>query len=261
MAARAGTRSTTSGSRRWSKGLSTRPTGTRSFPAPSQRDAVSPRSGSSASRRQDVQRGGAVSSGGSHTWWAGGPESRSRSSATASRLSVASSASGSGAAIAAGPERAARCTRSTRAPPAWRPGPARRAAAPAVRAGHVGGAEPGQGLDAGLEVAAAGLRGQLVGVGDAEDTPGLHRGEGAQTDPVRQVRLQLVHPALVQALRGEQQMHAEGPAEPADHHEQLHELPVRGEEFAELVDDDEQAGQRGEIGAPARAFSYSRAEV
>ncbi len=123
------------------------------------------------------------------------------------------------------------------------------AAAPAVGAGDVGGAEPGEGLDAALEVAAAGLGGQFVGVGDAEDAPGLHRGEGAQTDPVRQVRLELVHTALVQSLRGEQQVHAERPAEAADHHEQLHELAVRGEEFAELVDDDEEAGQRVEGGA------------
>lgn len=126
------------------------------------------------------------------------------------------------------------------------------AAAPAVGAGDVGGAEPGEGLDAALEVAAAGLGGQFVGVGDAEDAPGLHRGEGAQTDPVRQVGLELVHTALVQPLRGEQQMHAERPAEAADHHEQLHELAVRGEELAELVDDDEEAGQRVEGGAAGR---------
>ncbi len=61
--------------------------------------------------------------------------------------------------------------------------------------------------------------------------------------------LQRVHPALVEPLRGEQQMDAEGAAEPADHDEEVHEVAVRGEQFAELVDHDEERRQRVELGA------------
>ncbi len=44
-------------------------------------------------------------------------------------------------------------------------------------------------------------------------------------------------------------MDAERTAEAADHHEEVHELAVRGEQLAELVDHHEQAGQRGQFGA------------
>ncbi len=42
-------------------------------------------------------------------------------------------------------------------------------------------------------------------------------------------------------------MHPEGAAEPADHHEQVHELPVRGQQLTELVDHHEETWQRGEV--------------
>ncbi len=58
-----------------------------------------------------------------------------------------------------------------------------------------------------------------------------------------------MHPALVEALRGEQQVHAERAAEPADHDEEIHEVAVRGEQFAELVDHHEQRGHRLQRGA------------
>ncbi len=83
-----------------------------------------------------------------------------------------------------------------------------------------------------------------MGVGDAEDAPALDGGEGAQADPVGQVALQLVHAALVQALGGQQQVHAQAAAQAADHDEQVHEVAVRGEQFAELVDHHEQRGHR-----------------
>ena len=58
------------------------------------------------------------------------------------------------------------------------------------------------------------------------------------------MRLELPDPAVVHALAGQQQVHAERPAQPPDHHEQVHEVAVRGEQLAELVDDDEEGGQR-----------------
>ncbi len=118
-----------------------------------------------------------------------------------------------------------------------------------VPAGDVGGLEPGESADVVLQQSAARLRGQLVGVRDTEHAPALHRREGAQRDPVGQMALQLADAALVQALRGQQHMHGERAAEPSDHHEEVEEVAVRGEQLAELVDDDEQGGQRVEGGA------------
>ncbi len=44
-------------------------------------------------------------------------------------------------------------------------------------------------------------------------------------------------------------MHGQAAAEPADHHEQVDELRPAGEQFAELVDDHQQRGQRGQVRA------------
>ncbi|RAO21302.1 hypothetical protein LUPAC07_01119 [Micromonospora noduli] len=85
---------------------------------------------------------------------------------------------------------------------------------------------------------------QLVRVRYAEHDPALHSGERPQTDPVRQVRVEAPQLALFEALAGQQQVHAEGPTQPADHHEQVDEVRFGGEEFAELVTDDQQAGHR-----------------
>ena len=79
-----------------------------------------------------------------------------------------------------------------------------------------------------------------------------------QPDPVGQVGVQPAQPALLQPLAGQQQVHAERPAQPADHHEQLDEVGLRGQQLAELVTDDEQAGHRlAAAHRSARAFSYS----
>ncbi len=83
---------------------------------------------------------------------------------------------------------------------------------------------------------------QFVGVRNTDRGPGLRRGEGAQTDPVRQVGLQTAQAALLQALRRQQQMHTERPADTADLHEHLDEVRLGGEEFAELVDHQHQGG-------------------
>ncbi len=114
---------------------------------------------------------------------------------------------------------------------------------PLVGAGDVRGLEADQGSGVLLEDGAARHGGELVGVGDAQDAAALHRGERAQGDPVRQVGFELRHAALVQALRGEQQMDAEAAPEASDHHEEVHEVAVGGEEFAELVDHHEERRQ------------------
>ena len=54
---------------------------------------------------------------------------------------------------------------------------------------------------------------------------------------------------FLQPLRGQQQVHAERPAQPPDHHEQVDELRLGRQQLGELVDDHEQRGQRGQAGA------------
>ena len=111
------------------------------------------------------------------------------------------------------------------------------------RAGDVRRPEAGQ-VHAGFEVAGAGLAGQLVGVRHAEDLAGLAGGKRLEADAVGQVRIQPAQLALLQPLRGEQQVHAEGAAEPAHRHEQVREVRVLGEQLGELVDHDDQRRQR-----------------
>ena len=107
------------------------------------------------------------------------------------------------------------------------------------RARDVRRAEAGQ-LHACLEVAGPGLAGQLVGIRHAEDLAGLAGGERLQADAVGQVRIQPAQLALLQPLRGEQQMHAQRTAEPAHRHEQVRKVWVLGEQLGELVDHDDQ---------------------
>jgi hypothetical protein len=65
------------------------------------------------------------------------------------------------------------------------------------------------------------------------------------------VAVQTADPALLQPLRGQQQVHAEAAPEPAERDEVLGEVGLGGQQLAELVDDDEQAGQGREVGAGA----------
>jgi len=58
------------------------------------------------------------------------------------------------------------------------------------------------------------------------------------------MRLQPAQPALVEPLRGEEEVQAEGAPEPADRHQQLHELGTLGEQLGELVDDHDECRQR-----------------
>lgn len=117
-----------------------------------------------------------------------------------------------------------------------------------VAAGDVTGLEAGIGGGVHLEVAEAGQRGQLEGVGGVEDGARLVGGEGAQAEPVRQVGVEALELAALDALAGQQQVHADGAADAADGQEQVDEVGFGGEEFAELVDDDEQVGQRLQFG-------------
>ncbi len=85
---------------------------------------------------------------------------------------------------------------------------------------------------------------QLVGVRDAERGTGLGRRERPQTDPVGEVRLQAPQAALLQALRGQQQVHAQRTADTADLHEHLDEVRLGGEQLAELVDHQDEGRDR-----------------
>ena len=132
------------------------------------------------------------------------------------------------------------------------PGAARR------RPGDVRRLEPQQRRLVGLEVAQAGDGGQLVGVGHAEDRAGLAGGEGAQADPVGQVRLEAAQAALLEPLRGEQEVEAERAAEAADGDEEVDELGLGRQHLGELVDDDEQRRHRLERPRRWRGPSRSR---
>ncbi len=118
-----------------------------------------------------------------------------------------------------------------------------------VDAGDVGRLEPHHLVGAELQEAGTRHVRQLVGVRNAQRRPRLRRRERPQTDPVRQVRLQTAQPSLLQTLRGQQQMHAERAADTADLHEHLDEVRLRAEQFAELVDDQHQRGDRLQRGA------------
>ena len=183
-------------------------------------------------RRRAARRGSAArSSGGSHTWWAGGPcaARAGRTSDVEQAVSAVSSASGSASAPARASATGAR--RHVVGAERRRPGaagaaaPRRAAALGRYGPGDVGGLEPGQrgrcrtsGSRARARGAARRRRARRAPPGDSM------RGERPQADPVRQVRVQPAQPALLQPLRGEQQVHAERPAEPADLHEQVDEV-------------------------------------
>ncbi len=129
----------------------------------------------------------------------------------------------------------------------------RAAAAGLRRARHVRGAELDHRRRVRLEVAHARDGRQRVRVGDAQHGAGLGGGERAQADPVGQVRLEPAEPALLQALRGQQQVHLQRTAEAADGDEQVDELRLGGQQLGELVADDQQRGQRLEVGPAALA--------
>src|SRR5918995_1202880 len=105
------------------------------------------------------------------------------------------------------------------------------ACAPGTRGGGEGNGRGRVHLDEG----GAGGRGQVVGVGDAEDGGGLGGAEGAEADPEAEVALEAAQTALVEALGGEEEVHAEAAPDPADGAEQLQELGAGGQQLAELV--------------------------
>src|SRR5690606_5561403 len=71
----------------------------------------------------------------------------------------------------------------------------------------------------------------------------FQRGEGAQADAIGQMALQLGHSAVLEPLTGKKQVYSERTPQSPDHHEELGEVRIRSEQFAELVDDDEQRGE------------------
>jgi hypothetical protein len=114
---------------------------------------------------------------------------------------------------------------------------------PAIRAGDIAGLEAFVRGGVDLEVAESGQRRQVEGVRGIQDGAGLVGGEGAQAEAIGEVSVQALELAALDALAGQQQVHADGAADAADGQEQVDEVRLGGDEFAELVDDDEQVGQ------------------
>jgi hypothetical protein len=103
-----------------------------------------------------------------------------------------------------------------------------------------------------------------VGVRHAQDRARLGSGEGAQRDAVGQVRVEPAQPALVEPLRGEQQVDAERAAQPPDGDQEVDQFGPLGEELGELVDDHEQRRQRRHLvggGAPRRGVLRRAGQV
>ena len=126
---------------------------------------------------------------------------------------------------------------------------ARQGLAAPVRAGDVAGGEPHHRRGVRAQVADPGDRRQRRGVRHPEHGAGVRGGERPQADPVRQVRVQPAQPPLVEALRGEQQVDLQRAPEAADRGEEVGEVRLLVQQLGELVDDDEQRGQRLEVGA------------
>ena len=114
------------------------------------------------------------------------------------------------------------------------------------RAGDETCAEPGVGGGVHLQVAVAGNRRQVEGVGGLQDGAGLALRQGSQTDPVGQVGVEPAQFAAFDPLARQHQVHPDGASDPADGQEQLDEVGPGGQELAELVDDDQQVRERGQ---------------
>ena len=112
------------------------------------------------------------------------------------------------------------------------------------RAGDETCAESGVGGGVDLQVAVPGDRWQVEGVGGLQDGAGLALREGPQPDPVGQVGVEAAQFAALDPLARQHQVHSDGASDAADGQEQLNEVGAGGQEFAELVDDDQQVRER-----------------
>ncbi len=233
-------RSSSNGSVRCSDGRSSRPTTART---PSARSP--PRH--HGALVSTASSGSASGSGATQTWCTGGRSPDRRSTSTCSSLGPALTGSATADVLHPRPrledlDRRGRLL------------PHRRAH---VRAGGERRAELDVLLGVDLQVAEAGQRGQQVGVRRPEDELGLDGRVRPQAQPVAQVALQPPQPALVEPLRGQQQVDAQRPPHAAEADEEVDELRPRGQQLGELVDDDQQVGHRrhrrvGLRGAPGR---------
>ncbi len=88
----------------------------------------------------------------------------------------------------------------------------------------------------------------MEGVGGVQHGARLVRRERPQPQPVGEIGVQPLQLAALDALAGQQQMHPDRPADPADGEEQIDEIGLCGEQFAEFVDHDEQMRQRRQFG-------------
>ena len=123
------------------------------------------------------------------------------------------------------------------------------------RTGDERGAELHQVTGGRLEESRTGCGRQLVGRSRSQYGTGIVGGERLQTDAIRKVGFQAAESTFVEALAGEEKVHAEGPTEATHGHEQLREVGVLTQEFGEFVDDDE----RERVAARGRAAPRARA--
>ena len=254
-------RSTDRVSRRCSRGRSTVPRGTTRPPSARHSCDTRPSCGSTARSGISSSRVSGTSSGGSQTWWAAGPWPTMWSTAMSSsdcwspavdRRRLGLRLVDRDVELEHLRDRERQDALELAALVAADPHPAGR------RPRDVGGLEPHHRGRVRLEVGQPRDRRQLVGVGDAEHRARLLRRERAQPDPVGQVRLQAAEPALLEPLRGEQQVQPERAAEPADGDEEVDELRLGREHLGELVDHDEQRRQRLRAARRWRGPSRSR---
>ena len=88
-------------------------------------------------------------------------------------------------------------------------------------------------------------------VGGVEHHGRLRLRERAETDPVRQVGVEATEAPALDALARQQQVHADRATDAPDRQQQLHEVGLRREQLAELVDHQEQVRQRRQLGTVA----------
>ena len=99
-----------------------------------------------------------------------------------------------------------------------------------------------------LRMPTPGVEGSVKACVAADDGAAVRGAERAQRHAVAEVALQAPQPALLQALRREQEVDAEAATQAADGPEQVDEVGLGVEQLGELVDDHQQARQRRQVG-------------
>ena len=93
-------------------------------------------------------------------------------------------------------------------------------------------------------------QGRQVGGGPGPQHGGaVLGGERAQADPVAQVAVEPTHPARLEALAGQDEVHPQAASGAPDREQDVEDVGARLEQFAELVHDDHEERHRRQLGA------------